>query len=86
MLKAPIQQSQVLFKATTKRLFYPQNREQQFEIMVGAILTQNTSWAQVEKGLVSLQNSDLLNPNKLCQNPESTKTCIRALWILQSKV
>ena len=54
--------------------------------MVGAILTQNTSWVQVEKGLVSLQNSDLLNPNKLCQNPESTKNLYTGLWILQSKV
>ena len=64
---------------------YPQNREQQFEIMVGAILTQNTSWVQVEKGLVSLQNSNLLHPSKLSQNPESTKTCIRVCGYYNQK-
>lgn len=38
---------------------YPQTRNQQFEIICGALLTQNTSWIQVEKALLNLK--DLLN-------------------------
>ncbi|AKB81338.1 Endonuclease III [Methanosarcina barkeri 3] len=38
---------------------YPQTRSQQFEIICGALLTQNTSWIQVEKALLNLK--DLLS-------------------------
>lgn len=38
----------------------PENRSQQFEICVGAILTQNTSWTQVEKALDNLKNKGFL--------------------------
>lgn len=38
-----------------------------FEICVGAILTQNTSWTNVEKALVKLHQHDLLNPEKIVQ-------------------
>lgn len=34
---------------------YPQTRDQQFEIICGALLTQNTSWIQVEKALLNLK-------------------------------
>lgn len=33
-----------------------------FEIMAGAILTQNTSWANVEKALANLKNAKALDP------------------------
>jgi endonuclease-3 related protein len=36
-----------------------------FEIMVGAILTQNTSWSNVEKALDNLKKENLLEPRKL---------------------
>lgn len=36
-----------------------------FEIMVGAILTQNTSWSNVEKVINNLRKDDLLKPKKL---------------------
>jgi len=36
-----------------------------FEIMVGAILTQNTSWSNVEKAIDNLKKEDLLEPRKL---------------------
>lgn len=65
---------------TTKRLreiydlvfdyFGPQKwwpGETQFEIIVGAILTQNTSWANVEKAIKNLKNAKLLNPKPLHQ-------------------
>jgi endonuclease III related protein len=36
-----------------------------FEIIVGAILTQNTNWANVEKAINNLKTANLLDPNKL---------------------
>ncbi len=36
-----------------------------FEVMVGAILTQNTSWANVEKAIQNLKEKDLLDPYKI---------------------
>ncbi len=36
-----------------------------FEIMVGAILTQNTSWSNVEKAINNLKKENLLSPWKL---------------------
>lgn len=44
---------------------FPQNGSQQFEICVGAILTQNTSWTQVEKALDNLKRKGLLDFNIL---------------------
>ncbi len=40
---------------------YPKDEQQQFEICVGAILTQNTSWTSVEKALINLNKSNALN-------------------------
>ncbi|MFA5554846.1 MAG: endonuclease III domain-containing protein [Phycisphaerae bacterium] len=39
--------------------------ETQFEIIVGAILTQNTSWSNVEKAIISIKKADSLNPQAL---------------------
>ncbi len=36
-----------------------------FEVIVGAILTQNTAWANVEKGLVALRRERLLHPGRM---------------------
>lgn len=36
-----------------------------FEVMIGAILTQNTSWRNVEKAILNLKKHKLLNPGKL---------------------
>lgn len=46
--------------------------EEQFEICIGAILTQSTSWKNVEKALLALKISGLLNKEKL-QNVKLTK-------------
>jgi len=48
--------------------FGPQNwwpGETQFEIITGAILTQNTNWANVEKAIANLKSAHLLTPEKL---------------------
>ena len=39
--------------------------KERFEICLGAILTQNTAWKNVEKSLAALQKHDLLDPQKL---------------------
>lgn len=39
--------------------------ETPFEVMVGAILTQNTNWKNVEKAIINLKNADALNPKKM---------------------
>ena len=39
--------------------------ESQFEIIVGAILTQNTNWANVEKAIANLKSAELLSPDAL---------------------
>lgn len=44
---------------------YPKNREQQFEIGVGCILTQNTAWPNVERALLNLKKQGALTPNGL---------------------
>ena len=39
---------------------YPKTEQQIFEICLGAILTQNTSWKNVEKAIISLQQKNML--------------------------
>ena len=41
----------------------PTNEQQQFEIGVGAILTQNAAWKNVEKSLYELKNQNVLIKN-----------------------
>ncbi|MCX5836998.1 MAG: endonuclease III domain-containing protein [Deltaproteobacteria bacterium] len=41
-----------------------------FEVMVGAILTQNTAWTNVEKAIQALRRSRLLTPAALFSIPE----------------
>lgn len=39
--------------------------ETPFEVIVGAVLTQNTSWANVEKAILNLKRENLLAPKRL---------------------
>lgn len=41
-----------------------------FEVMVGAILTQNTSWKNVEAAIVKLQEADALDPVTILGLPD----------------
>jgi len=41
-----------------------------FEVMVGAILTQNTSWSNVEKVIANLKKHKVLTPLKIYQLPK----------------
>src|SRR3990167_6882422 len=50
---------QILLKAQGHQRWWP--GESPFEVMVGAILTQNTAWANVEKAISNLKGSNLLS-------------------------
>ncbi|MDD5059746.1 MAG: hypothetical protein PHY35_01335 [Candidatus Omnitrophica bacterium] len=54
---------QRLYSFFGKQYWWP--ADSPFEVMVGAILTQNTSWANVEKAVLSLKNKKLLEPDKI---------------------
>jgi len=49
---------------------YPKNDSQRFEICLGAILAQNTSWSNVEKALMSLKSRRLLDAKRLLSADE----------------
>ncbi|TWT39108.1 endonuclease III domain-containing protein [Blastopirellula retiformator] len=44
--------------------------DSRLEIMVGAILTQNTSWRNVEKAILNLKEEGLFDPFKLQETPQ----------------
>lgn len=54
---------QLLFDRFGPQHWWP--GETAFEIITGAILTQNTSWANVEKAIANLKSGNLLTPEKL---------------------
>jgi endonuclease-3 related protein len=57
---------------------YPHTRVQQFEIICGAMLTQNTSWQQVEKALINLKQVDSLSPEAIfALDPETLREAIK---------
>ena len=44
--------------------------DSRFEIMVGAILTQNTNWRNVEKALLNLKGQGLLDPRSIIDSAQ----------------
>ena len=49
-----------------------------FEIAIGAILTQNTAWTNVEKAIVNLKRERLLSPTRMLATPvESLEAAVR---------
>jgi endonuclease-3 related protein len=52
--------------------------ETPFEVMIGAVLTQNTNWQNVEKAIHNLREADLLDPKSLSNVPsEELEALIR---------
>jgi endonuclease-3 related protein len=43
-----------------------------FEVMVGAVLTQNTAWTNVEKAIIALKEKNLLTPESIAHIDEET--------------
>lgn len=57
---------------------FPHNSRQRFEICVGAILTQNAAWPNVEQSLILLESKDLLDPEEMIGADDGIlKECIR---------
>jgi endonuclease-3 related protein len=52
-----------LFRAYGPQLWWPGDTP--FEVMVGAVLTQNTAWVNVEKAIANLKRERLLSPARL---------------------
>jgi endonuclease III related protein len=56
-----------LFDAFGPQHWWP--GESPFEVMVGAVLTQNTNWQNVERAIHNLREADLLEPHALYEVP-----------------
>ncbi len=54
------------------RYEHPRNENEAWEIMVGAILTQNTAWKNVEKAIMNLLKADCLNIECLAKIEKNT--------------
>ncbi len=65
---------------------YPKNDNQRFEVCIGAILTQNTSWPQVEKALLNLKGLKALTPWAIKKlNLEKIKQAIKPAGYFNQK-
>jgi len=58
---------QRLFESLGPQHWWP--GESPLEVMVGAVLVQNTTWKNVEKAIDNLREADLLTPKKLLSAP-----------------
>lgn len=58
----------LLYNAYGPQQWWP--ADSAFEVMVGAVLTQNTSWKNVEKAIENLRSEDLLSPQALHELPD----------------
>ncbi|HPO11954.1 MAG TPA: endonuclease III domain-containing protein [Candidatus Hydrogenedentes bacterium] len=57
-----------------------------FEIAIGAILTQNTAWTNVEKAIVNLKREKLLSPRRMLTCPiEKLETALRPSGYFRQK-
>ncbi len=76
MTATPNEVSQCLFDAFGPPHWW--QRRSPFEVIVGAVLVQNTNWQNVEKAIDNLRQADLLEPHALCAVPsEELESLIR---------
>ncbi len=67
---------QLLFESFGEQYWWP--GESRFEIMVGAVLTQNTNWQNVEKAINNLKKAGVLSPEAIYKiSPEQLAELIR---------
>lgn len=65
---------------------FPRNGVERFEICVGAILTQNTAWTNVERALSLLGQGNLLSPRAILSAPDAAlETAIRSSGYFRAK-
>ena len=56
----------ILYKEYGPQKWWPtRTKNKQFEVIIGAILTQNTSWKNVEQALTNLEKENLISINKI---------------------
>ncbi len=67
-----------LFKRYGPQQWWP--AESPFEVMVGAVLTQNTAWSNVEKAITNLKSAGALSPEAICAAEHDTL----AAWLRPS--
>ena len=72
-----------LYKAFGPQHWWP--GETPFEIMVGAILTQNTNWRNVSTAIERIREAHLLHPKKLLENHRRIPTLIRSSGFYHTK-
>lgn len=64
----------------------PENDNQRFEVILGAILTQNTAWTSAEKALFNLHEMGVIEPEKILNlNENELKEAIRCAGFLNQK-
>lgn len=61
---------QALFRAYGPQHWWP--GETPFEVMVGAVLTQNTAWSNVEKAIANLRDNAALDPAAIAASGQDT--------------
>jgi len=64
-----LQYFQAMLRAYGPQRWWP--ARSRFEIVVGAILTQNTAWTNVERGIEALRGAGLLDPAAMARAPRA---------------
>lgn len=64
----------------------PKDRNDIYEVILGAILTQNISWLQAERALFNLNELNAIEPERLlCLDDETLKSAIKCAGFLNQK-
>ncbi|ULG72314.1 endonuclease III domain-containing protein [Macrococcus brunensis] len=75
---------ELMFQEMGPQGWWPADDE--IEMMIGAILVQNTSWTNVEKSLIRLKNATQFNPEQLAVlTPEELQELIRPSGYFKNK-
>jgi endonuclease-3 related protein len=74
-------------KGYHKKLYsYPKTTDQRFEIALGAILTQNTAWTNVERAIVNLVRENIVSPLAIAHHPvDELKDLVRSCGYFNQK-
>ncbi len=65
---------------------YPKTEPQMFEVAAGAILTQNTSWRNVERAMRNLSDKGILNPDGILRTKDEVlEGCLKPVGYFRVK-
>ncbi|MBQ6598777.1 MAG: endonuclease, partial [Lentisphaeria bacterium] len=75
-----------LFDIYGEQHWWPSRSGTRWEIAAGAVLVQNTAWANVEKALDNLEAADLMSPEGILSVPDDAlREIIRPAGFFQQK-